>query len=469
MSDTNFAARSFMQAALAGKFDRRELFQRGAALGFSAIVLGALAQPSFGNHVLAAEEGKLKGSFYSWIPQLHPAIDAINSDFGKTFPFSAEIAPVESASADVFIAEAKGKTSTWDIYVGQTPFSEMIGMIDSGTSEPWDPYMPADVKADILPSVLAEGTVDGKLYNWPIFLDIIVQAWNARLVEKAGLDPTVAPTTWDEFIASAKKVKDSGAAPFGATFDRGGWRSLAPVAHSISLDVYTPDGFFDFTNDAVVQALEILKQIKELANPDIMTSGTSNGGQNGTGDEGAWASEQVAYYVKYQNAPLRFSGNWEDPTKVMLAGLPKTPNGAGGTVFWSTGAALLKYGANKQQAANYMKALTYDERLWKESLHGSNGEAPVGQTPCYQSLYTKYQTDKPDWVSPWVFLIHDQLARSSAIHNNKYGFTQFFSIGDQYWHQYLTGEVTDPRKALQNARDAVIAEVKKSSVATPTS
>jgi len=394
---------------------------------------------------------------------LNPSVNDINSDFNGAFATNAEIAPVESASADVFIAEAKDSKSTWDVYFGQTPFAEVTGMVDTNTVEPWDPYMGDDVKADILPSVLAEGTINGKIYNWPIFLDIIVQAWNGRLVEKAGLDPNVAPTTWDEFIANAQKVKDSGVAPFGGTFDRGGWRSLAPVTHSISLDVYTEDGFFDFTNDAVVEALEILKRIKELANPDIMTSGSSNGGQNGTGDEGAWASEQVAYYVKYQNAPLRFAGNWEDPTRVMLAGLPKTPDGAGGTVFWSTGAGLLKYGSNKQQAADYMKALTYDERLWKESIQGADGEAPVGQLPCYQSIWTHYETDKPDWVAPWTFLVRDQLAKSTAIHNNKYGFTQFFSIGDQYWHQYLTGEETDPRKALQNARDAVIAEAAKSS------
>jgi len=86
----------------------------------------------------------------------------------------------------------------------------MVGMIQTGTSEPWDPYMGADVKADILPSVLAEGTVDGKLYNWPIFLDIIVQAWNARLVEKAGLDPSVAPTTWDESSATLRRSRTAG-------------------------------------------------------------------------------------------------------------------------------------------------------------------------------------------------------------------------------------------------------------------
>ncbi len=353
-------------------------------------------------------------TFYHWITDLHTNIALVNDDFAKTFPVDMQIAPVESASADVFIAEAKEGFSTWDFYVGQTPFAEMAGMVETGNIEPWDPYISADVKADIMPAILDESSLEGKLYGWPFLLDIIVQAWNGRLVEEAGLDPNVAPETWDEFIANAQKVKDSGVVPFGATFDRGGWRSLAPVAHSISLDVYTEDGFFDFTNDAVVEALEILKRIKELANPDIMTSGSSDGGQNGTGDEGAWASERVAYYIKYQNAPLRFSGNWEDPTRVMLAGLPKTPDGAGGTVFWTTGAALLKYGLNKQQAADYMTALTYDERIWRGSIEGVDGEAPVGQVPVYQSIWEKWDAEQPEWVAPWAYLIRDQLARSSA-------------------------------------------------------
>jgi len=459
----NRAAKSFIADVVAGRLDRRELLKRGAALGFSATALGAMAGLGSAQRVMAATEGTLTPTFYHWITDLHTNIQFVNEDFAKTFPLDPQIAPVESANADVFIAESREGKSSWDFYVGQTPFAEMAGMIEVSAIEPWDPYMSAEVRADILPAVLDESSVDGQVYGWPFLLDIIVQAWNGRLVEEAGLDPNVAPTTWDEFIANAQKVKDSGVAPFGATFDRGGWRSLAPVAHSISLDVYTEDGFFDFTNDAVVEALEILKRIKELANPDIMTSGSSDGGQNGTGDEGAWGAEQVAYYVKYQNAPLRFAGNWEDPTRVMLAGLPKTPTGAGGTVFWTTGAALLKYGTNKQQAADYMTALTYDERIWQGSIQGVDGQPPVGQVPVYQSVWDKYDAEQPDWVAPWAFLVRDQLAKSSGIHVNKYGFTQFFSIGDQYWHQYLTGEVSDARTALQNARDAVIAEVAKSS------
>ena len=338
----------------------------------------------------------------------------------------------------------------------------MAGMIEAGAIEPWDPYMPADVKADIFPAVLDEGTVNGQLYGWPFLLDIIVQAWNGRLVEEAGLDPERRPHHLGRVHRECPhKVKDSGVAPFGGTFDRGGWRSLAPVTHSISLDVYTEDGFFDFTNDAVVEALEILKRIKELANPDIMTSGSPTAARTAPATRAPGPPSRSAYYVKYQNAPLRFSGNWEDPTRVHARRAAEDADGVGGTVFWTTGAALLKYGLNKQQAAEYMQALTYDERVWRGSIEGVDGEAPVGQVPVYQSIWTKYDTEKPEWVAPWAFLVRDQLAKSAGIHVNKYGFTQFFSIGDQHWHQYLTGEESDPRKALQDARDAVIAEVAK--------
>src|SRR4051812_29122168 len=96
----NPQARAFVADVVAGRVDRRELIKRGAALGFSATVLGAMADLGKRGRVMAAEEGKLKLSFYSWIPELHPVVNDINSDFNGTFPTDAEIAPVESASAD---------------------------------------------------------------------------------------------------------------------------------------------------------------------------------------------------------------------------------------------------------------------------------------------------------------------------------------------------------------------------------
>ena len=46
--------------------------------------------------------------------------------------------------------------STWDVYVGQTPFVEMSAMIKADVIEPWDNYIPKDVLDDIIPSIREE-------------------------------------------------------------------------------------------------------------------------------------------------------------------------------------------------------------------------------------------------------------------------------------------------------------------------
>ena len=128
--------------------------------------------------------------------------------------------------------------------MGMTPFVEMTGLIEADVIEPWDDYIPQEILDDIIPSIREECTVDGKLYSWPFVLDIIGTTWNTNLTEAAGITDT--PETWDQYLEFAKQVVDSGAAPFGATFDAHGWRSLAPFTYSLSTDVYREDGTLGF-------------------------------------------------------------------------------------------------------------------------------------------------------------------------------------------------------------------------------
>ena len=458
-------SRALFQDALAGRINRRELLQRAAALGLTAPVVGALMHASSRAALAQSVEGTLTPTYYDWIDNNHgDAIDKVNEDFARTFPIDAKIAPSAAFSIDVFVEEARDKTSSYDLYLGTTPFVEMASLIQADAIEPWDPYIPADVLNDIIPSIREECSVDGQLYTWPFLLDVIVQGWNADIVQRAELDPEAAPQTWDEFLANARKVKETGAAPFGCTFDARGWRSLAPIAHSFNTDVYE-NGLFNFTSDAAVSALEVMKQMTELANPDVFNEGTSDGGVNQTPDEGAFAAQQAAYYVKYQNAPLRMSGNWPDPSKLRLAALPKAgETGTGATVFWDTGATLLKYGKNKQQAADYMRLLTYDQRIWENSI--GNAATAGGQLPVYNSLWQGWTTNRPAWMTDWAFLVFDKLKDSKAIATSTFGVTQFV-IGKPHWETYLKGEVSDPRQALQAAKDAVMAEAANSGLATP--
>jgi multiple sugar transport system substrate-binding protein len=435
-----------------GQISRRQFLQASlmSGLGMAGVKALGAASPLF------AQDGRpLTPTFYDWILQLHPSVPTVTEEFGDV---DLQVAPVAGFDVARFVAEAATESSTWDVYVGMTPFVEMSSLIQAGVIEPWDDYIPQEVLDDLLPSIRAECTVDGKLYSWPFFLDVIVQAWNSTITAAAGLDDT-PPATWDEYLANAQAVLDSGAARYGCTFDSNGWRSLAPIATSIDPNCYyTREGddfpLFDFTSPAALQALEIMKSMLNLSSANALQPGATDGGVNQTPDEVAFGAQQVAYYVKYQNAPLRFAATWEDPTALRMGALPS--GGSGSTVFWTTGACLFKYGQNKERAAEYMRALTYDARIWQDSIAGSPTAHP-GQLPPYASIYAGWEETPPDWTEtqPWVPLVRGQLDVAQAIPNHAFGLSQF-QIGKPFWETYLTGEESDPMVAMQAAKDAVV-------------
>ena len=433
--------------------DRRELLTRSLVAGLGLAGIGTAARMGIG--LALAADRPLTPTFYQWIQDLHPGIPAVNAKFPG---INYQIAPVEGFGIERFVAEAKNKQSTWDVYVGQTPFVEMSAMIKGGVIEPWDNYIPKEVVEDILPSIREECTIDGKLYSWPFLLDVIGTGWHSGLTRKAGV-ADAAPPTWDDFLADAKKIVDSKAAPWGATFDAHGWRSLAPITHSMSTHVYTSEGLFDFTSEPAIEALKLMKKIMAMADPDVLLEGTSDGGVNGTPDETAFATQRVGLYIKYFNAPLRMAASWDDPKALHLGPLPKFTNGEGSTVFWTTGCALFKYGQNKEKAAEYIKALTYDRQIWKDSIVGTASGHP-GQLPPYKSIYAEWNANKPDWMPDFVGLVRDQLDRAKAITNHLFGLQQFV-IGKPIWEAYLKGQEADPKVAMQKVVEAVQAELKK--------
>ena len=217
MSGRNEQEYLFQEAArrelAQGRIDRREFITRSLMTGLGLAGVGAVAKsgvtPAF------AADRPLTPTFYQWIQDLHPGIPAVNAKFPG---LNYQIAPVEGFGIERFVAEAKDKQSTWDVYVGQTPFVEMSAFIKAGVIEPWDNYIPKDVIDDIIPSIREECTVDGKLYSWPFLLDVCGSSWHSGITAKAGV-PDAAPATWEEFLASSKKIVDSKAAPWGATFE----------------------------------------------------------------------------------------------------------------------------------------------------------------------------------------------------------------------------------------------------------
>ena len=108
--------------SMKGRIDRRQILKRAAALGVAAPAAAALVQMATISQAAAVDEGTLSITYYDWILNLHPSVNTINDDFSATFPLSAEVAPTQGFGIDRFIAEARDGTSTWDAYIGATPF-----------------------------------------------------------------------------------------------------------------------------------------------------------------------------------------------------------------------------------------------------------------------------------------------------------------------------------------------------------
>ena len=398
----------------------------------------------------STEASSIRVGFQDWILRLHPAIE---QSVGPTYGAEHRVPATQraGASASKLALDAREGRCDWDLYVGMTPFQEMANLVQAEAIVPWDEYMPANVVDDLHPAIREESTFEGRLYGWPFLLDVIVQGWNAELVERAGLDPTTPPATWDEYVEKARTLQKSGAAPYGCSFDVRGWRSLVPIAFTYDTDVYTEDGLFDYTHDAAAQALEVMRRMLEVANPDILDPSTT-AGSGATTDEGAFASQLVGYYLKYTNALIRAANTWPDPSSLALSSIPAPIGGPGATLFWSTGLALTRHGGKKQEAAEYAEALTYDRRLWRGSI--GTGRQSSGQIPCYRSLWAEWRTERPSWVPEWAVNTFLELRNGVAMRPHKLGNRQF-TVAQPYLEQYLTGDETDARRVLRNALSAV--------------
>ena len=221
---------------------------------------------------------------------------------------------------------------------------------------------------------------------------------------------------------------------------------------------------FDFTSEPALQALQIMKKMLDLSSANALQPGATDGGVNQTPDEIAFAQESVAYYIKYQNAPLRFEEVLEGPERTFRMGaLPKAKGGEGATVFWTTGACLFKYGKNKEKAAEYMKALTYEPQIWKDSIAGTcvRSAGPVAAVPV--GLRTAGRRTTPDWLQAqtWVPLVLGQLGSGQGHPEPCVRPARSSRSASPIWEKYLKGEEKDPKVAMQAAKDAVVAEIKK--------
>jgi hypothetical protein len=108
-----------------GQLSRRQFMQTMIMAGMGLSGVNALAARPF------RQDRPLTPTFYQWIVTNHPEVNTVNQNFPN---LDAQIAPVEGFDVARFVAEGQNQESTWDVYVGMTPFVEMAALIAAMSS-----------------------------------------------------------------------------------------------------------------------------------------------------------------------------------------------------------------------------------------------------------------------------------------------------------------------------------------------
>ena len=88
--------------------------------------------------------------------------------------------------------------------------ADMFTLIDEDLIQPFDNYLTSDEDKKwvegFYPAFMENSQTGGKTYGIPFQRSTPVLYWNKEAFEAAGLDPEVAPSSWDEMVEFGKKL-----------------------------------------------------------------------------------------------------------------------------------------------------------------------------------------------------------------------------------------------------------------------
>ncbi len=244
----------------------------GLASGLSNVTgtkVRAAGQPYAGVHlvILSAADGNPGYRITSpYIPQWEQMT-------GATVEFT-EVAQdaLHAKAAQVLVARSSEVDLFWT-WAGYTAefgpaglFKDVTASISGAT----------DVK-DLVPGAMDAVSYRGRIYGLPRFFSIRSFYYNKRMFQEAGVDPTQAPRTWDEYVQTARKVTNPAKGQYGVLHQYGSNVGLL-IDYQDHL-VATGGRMFDskdritFTNALGLEALEKYVELSRLGVVDPASFG----------------------------------------------------------------------------------------------------------------------------------------------------------------------------------------------------
>lgn len=216
-------------------------------------------------------------------------IDGMVADFQKENPDVAVHAIYSGSYQDTIAKALTAVKGGEPPHIAVLLSTDMFTLIDEKAVVPFDEAAKtADDKkwiASFYPAFMANSQTGGKTWGIPFQRSTIVMYWNKEAFKEAGLNPDVAPKSWDELVAFGKKLtKRDGAGnvtQWGVQIPTSGFpywlfQALTTENDAMLMNQAGTETYFD--KPGVIQALQFLidlsKKDKVMA-PGILEWGTT--------------------------------------------------------------------------------------------------------------------------------------------------------------------------------------------------
>lgn len=159
-----------------------------------------------------------------------------------------------------------------DIIVGEN-FFQQYG--DLGALVPLDDYI-QDIEENLIPGTYAAAVTQGQVFGINQFTGCFGFERNPNVIEAAGLDPSTPPATWDDLLAHAETITESGNGEyFGYTlqgpvgFSVGGIFRIMVYLMQAGAEIAKEDGYPWFDNPKSAPVLEFLRELNRFTPPGL--------------------------------------------------------------------------------------------------------------------------------------------------------------------------------------------------------
>jgi len=244
--------------------------QRVRAAAFAAALAG-MASPAMADVELSMYYPIAVGG------PLTQVVDGMVSDFRKEHP-DIKVNAIYAGNYDDTRVRALSALKSGEPAQLSVMFSiDVYDLMEQDVIVPFsDVVSTAEEKAwldSFYPGLMANGTVDGKVWGVPFQRSTIVMYYNKDAFREVGLDPNQPPKTWDEMAAAAKKLTKDGR--WGVMIPSTGYPYWMYQALAIQngLELMSPDGTKTFFDDPA--AIEALQYWRDLGTKHkVMPEGT---------------------------------------------------------------------------------------------------------------------------------------------------------------------------------------------------